>query len=115
MTVVALVSDLIFGSRIQTTAKAVGASVVIARTVAQFESALAQGVGMALVDMDAGEAAEACLRAAVAHDLNIPTVAFVSHVRGDLANTARKAGAAQVLSRSAFIDVLPGLLTDPGS
>lgn len=109
MTVVALVSDLIFASRIQTTAKAVGATVVIARTVAQFHGALAQGTRLALVDMDADDA-QACLRTAASRTPPVPTVAFVSHIRADLAAAARQAGAAQVLSRSAFIDALPGLM-----
>lgn len=111
MTVVALVSDLIFGSRILATAKAAGARAVTVRTAEQFKSALAEGATLALVDMDVTHEAEACLTAARERTPPVPVVAFVSHVRADLAEAARKAGAAQVLSRSMFTNALPRLLS----
>ena len=40
----------------------------------------------------------------------LPVVGFLSHVRGDLAEAARAAGASRVLARSAFVAELPRLL-----
>jgi CheY-like chemotaxis protein len=108
--VIALTADLLFASRIRAEAERAGTAVELARSpVELLERVGAASGGRVLLDLEARgldiAATVAALRAAGAE-----IVAFVSHVRGDLIETARAAGAQRVLARSAFVRELPGLL-----
>ncbi|MCC6680921.1 MAG: hypothetical protein IT445_08465 [Phycisphaeraceae bacterium] len=100
--------DLIFATKIRSTADALGAAVCVVNN----ESKLAQ-VSRLLVDLDTGETALALIRAAKAAD--VPTVAFGSHVAVDLLQQAKEAGADSVLPRSAFVNQLPEMLSHDGT
>jgi CheY-like chemotaxis protein len=112
-TVVALVEDLIFLSRIRETAKAVGVTVNTGDTincVASIAQARPQAI---LLDLNSRRlAAVDCARALKADPVTrqIPIVGFVSHVQSDLIAAARAAGCDLVLARSAFSRQLPDLL-----
>jgi CheY-like chemotaxis protein len=112
-TVVALVEDLIFLSRIRETAKAVGVTVNPGGTtncVASIAQARPQAI---LLDLNSRRlAAVDCARALKADPATrrIPIVGFVSHMQSDLIAAARAAGCDLVLSRSAFSRRLPDLL-----
>src|SRR5262249_27780992 len=113
--VLAVVDDLMFTSKIKTTARQVGVDVAFARSS---EAALA---GMrttlpALVIFDLNNARTDPLRtvAAMKGDptlASIPTVGFVSHVQAELIDAARAAGVDDVLARSAFTARLAEILT----
>ncbi len=102
--VVALVTDLIFAGKITSTAAALGVEARAVRSVDDLESALdSGGVALVVVDLeadgvDAAEAIRRCREAAAPPR----TVAFGPHVRADLLESARRAGADEVLPRSAF-------------
>lgn len=110
---VALVEDLLFLSRIREAGRAKGVEVAAVRGEADLLAAWRGGARLVLVDADSERlpwrAALAALRAEAGADA-IPVIAFVSHVRADLAAAARTAGASRVMARSAFVQELPELV-----
>jgi DNA-binding NarL/FixJ family response regulator len=110
--VTALVSDLIFSTKITSTAAALGVPVKVLRSVKQLEQRLASGGATLLLldfdseDIDPVEAIALCRQASGPPRV----VAFGSHVRADLIEACRRAGADEVLPRSAFVRRLPDLL-----
>jgi hypothetical protein len=109
MTVIALVSDLMFSSRITAEAKAAGAQVQILRKPEQLDQAEGE---LLLVDLNLPGATAA---AASWQQKNARrTVGFVSHIDAAAIAAAREAGLEEIMARSRFIQVLPQLLR-PGS
>lgn len=109
----ALVADLFFRARIETTASALGVPVAFARDRAELEAGLGDGPALVLVDL--GHAAAdppGAIAALKARDPAPAVVAFGSHVDGPALAAAREAGADRVLARSAFTERLPDLLRD---
>ena len=105
----ALVDDLFFRARIETTAEAAGTAVGFARSGEE----LPEGIGEALVIVDLGLSGEDPVEAirTLAERPERPTVvAFGPHRDVERFAAARKAGADRVLARSAFVEKLPGLL-----
>jgi CheY-like chemotaxis protein len=109
---VALVDDLLFLSRIREAGRAAGIEVRAVRSTRDTLAAAGQGGRLVLVDADSERLpwreAVAALRAEPALAA-LPVIAFVSHVRAELAEAARAAGASRVLARSAFVEELPEL------
>lgn len=110
--VVALVTDLIFASKIQATARAVGVVVDVVRDLPSLRAAVDRSSpALALIDLN-GTAIDPC--AAIAELKAQPrpprVVAYVSHVDADRAAAGRRAGADEILARSAFSTRLPELL-----
>src|SRR3954466_10847327 len=112
--ILAVLDDLMFTSKIQTTAGTLGVAVTFARST---DGALAEmrKVRPSLVILDLNNArtnplgivAEMRADAALA---TIPTVGYVSHVMTDVINAARQAGVGEVLARSAFSDQIGEIL-----
>lgn len=110
--IVAFLDDLIFTTKLCTTATAVGTTVTIARTLEELGGQLdSAAVGLVMVDLSAGrdDPLEAIALARAASP-TVRIVAFGPHVEGDLMNAARQRGADTVLARSAFVQKLPDLL-----
>ncbi len=113
--ILAVVPDLIFSTKITSTAASLGVPVKVLRSVESLSQRLAEGAdALVLLDFDADdidpiEAIAACRRAPSPPRI----VAFGSHVRSDLIEACRRAGADEVLPRSAFVRRLPELLRDP--
>ncbi len=110
MPIVALVSDLIFESRLGAVAAAVGADVRVVRRAEDARGLLDQADAL-LVDanLEGGGGLE-LIRSARTSRPELRIVAFVSHVQADVARAARDAGADPVLARSAFVARLPEIL-----
>jgi CheY-like chemotaxis protein len=110
---IALVDDLLFLSRIREAGRSAGIEVRAVRDASDLLAAARQHGRLVLVDADSErlpwQAAVAALRAEPELDA-LPVIAFVSHVRADLAEAARAAGASRVLARSAFVKELPELV-----
>lgn len=110
---VALMDDILFLSRIREAARGSGVAVRSVRDKAELLAAAREDTRLVVVDADSVRVpwpeALAALRAEPSLG-EIPIVAFVSHVRPDLALTARESGAARVLARSAFVRELPELV-----
>jgi DNA-binding NarL/FixJ family response regulator len=110
-----LCSDLIFFSRVETTAKAAGLTVKQARSAAAILDLAKQAPpGGVILDLHADgldlPALLAGLRAAC--PVMPRTVAFGSHVQVDTLRAARQAGCDRVLPRSRFVEELEVALAE---
>lgn len=107
----AIVSDLIFASRIHGTADKAGAGCVIVSTPAALSEALQVEPRLVLVDMDcAGVPATDAIRTVKNQWPQARVVAFFSHVQTAVGEQAVSAGADDVWPRSVFVQQLPALL-----
>ena len=109
--VAVLIRDLIFETKITSTARALGIGATVVRSVNELATLLNQStIRLLIVDLNtAGPAAFDAIRSAKKHPGN-RVLAFVSHVDADLAALATLAGADEVLPRSRFTAQLPALL-----
>lgn len=110
---IAIVSDLIFASRITGTAATAGVACTVVRTKQELERALAaESPALVLVDMNAeGLVVDAAITAVKTHYPGSRVVAFFSHVHTELKCRAETAGANEVLPRSVFVERLSDLLS----
>jgi len=109
---IAIVSDLIFSTKISSTASSLGVNVRTVRRPETLEEVLKEPPALAIVDLEAEslDALEA-IRSMHAVRPRPRIVAFAAHVEKDLIQAAREAGADEVLARSAFVHRLPALLS----
>ena len=111
-TIAALVPDLIFATKIASTARSLGVQVANIRTLDQLTERLSSNHdALVLIDLEAADldpihAIELCKQS----EHQPRTIAFGSHVRTDLIGAARRAGADEVLARSGFVGRLPSML-----
>jgi CheY-like chemotaxis protein len=113
--IVALVSDLIFQSKITGVAAHLGIRVQIVRSSPAALAAVSGAAGM-LVDLSANEAETIDLITHVRQgNPFLPIVGFFPHVEADLARRARAAGATRVLPRSQFTENLAEILLEMAS
>ena len=108
-TVIAVVPDLFFATKIAATARLVG----VALEVVPHQRALARaggpGAALLLLDLHTPDAI-ALVTALKAAQPALPVVGFYSHVETALRRDALAAGADAALPRSAFVARLPELL-----
>jgi CheY-like chemotaxis protein len=112
--VIALVSDLMFGSRIREAAAAKGVAMRSARSPeALLQACREEAPSLVLADLDdnrvrALEAVLALRRDPAFRELRV--IGFVSHVDAERAQAAQAAGCSRVMARGAFVQELPRLL-----
>ncbi len=114
MNCVALVTDMIFETKIRTTADSIGVSVETTASIDEFRAALdATSPGLVIVDLNVtcGSPAEA-VGVAKAHPSAPRVLAYCSHVQTIEMRAAEDAGADEVWPRSRFNTRLPLLLQD---
>jgi len=114
MSVLAAVDDFLFRSKIRAVAKHVGVDVTFAQTPDDI-LARARELKPALIILDLNSARADAVRtiAALKAEPQPPgtrTIGFASHVHVDLIDAARRAGADDVLPRSAFAAKLADIL-----
>jgi CheY-like chemotaxis protein len=113
--ILAVVDDLMFTSKIKTTASQLGVAVAFARSSpAALERMRQETPTLVIFDLNSVRADALGTVAAMKADAAlaaIPTVGFVSHVQTDLVEAARRAGVGDVLARSAFTMRLPEILS----
>jgi len=115
-------SDLIFATKIRSTAEALGVTSRPARDADALQKRLEQvpdgkandPVTGVFVDMELDDDALALIRQVKTHDAAIPVIAFGSHVAIDQLQAARQAGADEVMARSQFTANLAYLLAEIG-
>jgi PleD family two-component response regulator len=111
------VDDLMFASRISTTAKAVGAAIQFTRSVESvLAAARASTPSLVILDLNSVRIHPLAIVEALRNDpvlASVPTIGFVSHVDTATVDAARRAGVGRVLARSAFVAQLPQLLAPP--
>jgi PleD family two-component response regulator len=112
--ILAAVDDLLFSSKIRTTAKLAGVQLTFARTPDEILSqSRALRPALVIFDLDSSKAHPTDTVAAMKRDPeleSIPTLGFVSHVHADLIAAARAAGIDEVMARSAFAARLAEIL-----
>lgn len=102
--------DLMFSSRVTSAVKQLGGSCLIASHLARVLEIIAtESLSVVLLDLEAPGLDQIAIIAA-AREKQIPVVAYASHVREQLLESARAAGAAEVLPRSRFSGQLDSLL-----
>jgi PleD family two-component response regulator len=112
--ILAVLDDLMFTSKIKTTASQLGVSVAFARSA---DGALAEmrkaAPSLVILDLNNARTDPLGIVAAMRQEAalaSIPTVGYVSHVQTDVINAARQAGVGEVMARSAFTQQLPEIL-----
>ena len=110
---IAVLTDLIFRTRIESTAQSVGRGMTTVASIDALSKALeAREVDLVMVDMSLpAESATQAITTAKTHPSAPQVIAFVSHVETEATQAARAAGADTVMARSAFTAKLPELLT----
>ena len=113
--ILAAVDDLLFSSKIRTTAKLAGVELTFARTPAEIlEQSRSLKPALVIFDLNSGKANPLETIASMKSDPElapIRTLGFVSHVHAGLIEAARAAGIDEVLARSAFAGNLTEILT----
>ncbi|MCH8150063.1 MAG: hypothetical protein IH987_19130 [Planctomycetes bacterium] len=109
---IAVVTDLIFSSKIVGTARALGIDAQAVTNAEALEAQLAEGgVRLVMVDMSLpGDTAVLSLRQGAAHPTTPTMLAFYSHVQNELVAEAESAGATLTMPRSKFSAELPAIL-----
>jgi DNA-binding NarL/FixJ family response regulator len=113
--VVYLVKDLLFTSKIREAAGHLGVAVVGARDPDGLVTA-AREARLVIVDLRLPEALEALDR--LARDpaaASVPSVGFIDHERIDVMEEARTRGCRQVMAKGQFASALPALLQESAS
>ncbi len=112
--VVVVLNDLIFETKIRSTAQALGIETVVTRTVDSLLAAL-QRRPTSLLLVDLNTSGVEAVAAGHAHIPRPRIIAYVSHVDQELAAQAKAAGADQVMPRSRFTTELPRILQSHGA
>ena len=109
---VAVVTDLIFSTKIVGTARALGIDAQAVTTADALEKQLAEGgVRLVMVDMSLpGDMAVLSIRQGASHPTTPAVLAFYSHVQHELVVAAETAGATVTMPRSKFSAELPDIL-----
>jgi PleD family two-component response regulator len=112
--IIAAVDDLLFSSKIRTTAKQAGVELTFARTPPEIlEQSRTLKPSLVIFDLNSGKANPIETIATMKKDpelASIRTLGFVSHVHTALIDAARTAGVDEVLARSAFAANLGDIL-----
>jgi len=111
MFAVAVINDLIFGTKIRSTAQSLGFELRMVKTAAELADCLTQHrAPLVIVDLNsAGAEALPSIQFACGHHTAPKVIGFVSHVDEQLASQAAEYGA-EVIPRSRFNVQLPAIL-----
>jgi len=108
------VDDMLFSSKIRTTAKQAGVEIQFARTPADIlTQARALNPALVIFDLNSARIDSIATVKSLKSDnalAAIPTLGFVSHVQTDVIEAARQAGIDTVMPRSAFAGQLADIL-----
>jgi PleD family two-component response regulator len=115
--ILAVLDDLMFTSKIKTTAGQLGVAVSFARSA---DGALAEmrksPPSLVILDLNNARINPLAIVAGMKQDpalASIRTVGYASHVQVDVITAARQAGVDDVMARSAFTQNLPAILSQP--
>jgi CheY-like chemotaxis protein len=114
-TVLALVDDLMFVSRIREAARCHGVEIKTVRTTDDTVAAARDGARLVIMDLDSTRLPVTATLAALRADSSLkglPVVGFFSHVEAQRGRDAAEAGCTTVLPRSAFVMRLDRLLAE---
>lgn len=113
--ILAVLDDLMFTSKIKTTARQLGVTVDFARSA---DAALAEmrkaAPSLVIFDLNNPRINPLGIVATMKADpalAGVPTVGYASHVQVDVIQAARQAGVGDVMARSAFTEQLAEILS----
>ena len=113
--ILAVLDDLMFSSKIKTTASQLGVSVAFARSAAGALDAMKKATpSLVILDLNNPRTDPLGIIAGMKPDptlATVRTVGYASHVQVDVINAAREAGVHEVMARSAFTQNLAAILT----
>ena len=113
--ILAVLDDLMFTSKVRTTASSLGVPVAFARSAqGALDEMRKSAPSLVILDLNNPRTDPLGTVAAMRADpalAAIPTVGFASHVQTDVIEAARQAGVGEVLARSAFTQRLPEILS----
>ncbi|HXI31722.1 MAG TPA: response regulator [Vicinamibacterales bacterium] len=112
--ILAVLDDLMFTSKIKTTAGQLGVAVTFARSADAALAAMRQAApSVVILDLNNARIDPLGIVASMKAEpelASIPTVGYVSHVQTDVIIAARQAGVGEVMARSAFTQQLAEIL-----
>lgn len=113
-TIIAIVDDLFFASKIRGTGEQVGARIHFVKSIPEALEKARQGTpALIIADLNASRCDALELARALKGDnqlSGVPLLGFFSHVQTELQQAARAAGYDNVMPRSAFSRQLPDIL-----
>lgn len=113
--ILAVLDDLMFTSKIKTTAQQLGVAVHFARSAdAALNEMRSNRPSLVILDLNNPRTNPLAIVSAMKQDpaiASIPTVGYASHVQVDVIDAARRAGVGDVLARSAFTAQLADILS----
>jgi PleD family two-component response regulator len=116
--ILAVLDDLMFTSKIKTTAAQLGLPVTFARSAdAAMTEMHKTAPSLVILDLNNNRTSPLDLISNMKQDpalRSVRTVGYVSHVMTDVIDAARKAGVSEVLARSAFSERLADILSAAG-
>src|SRR5262249_10636244 len=99
--IIVLIEDLLFGSRVRETLRGLGWRASFVGSREELERALAEGADLFVADLQAARIdPNEAIRCA--KGCGVPVLAYGPHIDAELLDSARKAGADEVVPRSAF-------------
>jgi len=108
-TILAVVSDLMFQSRLREQARPLGYEITVAGSPQALRDGLDSSPALLVIDLHAdGLDWRQAVEAARAY--SVPVLAFGRHTEAQLLRSAREAGCAAVVPRSTFVEELPRLI-----
>lgn len=110
-TILAVIPDLMFQSRVREQAQALGFEVTIADTMDEAIQVLERSPGLLVLDLHA-TGIDTFALAADAKAREVPVLAFGRHTETGVLRAAREAGCDAVVVRSTFVEELPQLLRE---
>src|SRR2546428_4572404 len=112
--ILAVLDDLMFSSKIKTTASQLGATVTFARSAdAALNEMRKSPPSLVILDLNNPRTTPLAIVASMKADpalASVPTLGYVSHVDTATINAAREAGVGEILARSAFTVQLAEIL-----
>ena len=112
--ILAVLDDLMFTSKIKTTAGQLGVAVTFARSADAALSEMRKAApSLVILDLNNARIDPLGIVSSMKQDpalAAIPTVGYASHVQTDVIAAARQAGVGDVMARSAFTQQLPEIL-----
>ena len=112
--IIAVLDDLMFTSKIKTTAGQLGVAVTFARSADAALSEMRKAApSLVILDLNNARTNPLGIVASMRQDpalASVPTIGYASHVQVDVINAARQAGVGEVMARSAFTQQLADIL-----
>ena len=110
-TIVAVVDDLLFQSRLEQQACQLGYEFVAVASEPELRAALEGGCDLAVVDLHV-QGIEWRSAVAMVKERSVPVLAFGRHTEAQLLRDARAAGCDRVVPRSQLVEELPELVEE---